>query len=87
MATASSRCRKGFEVFGRSEGAPFAIFGDVERKMYGIMFHPEVVHTPDGARLLANFVHNIAGIAGDWTMRAYRDHAVEAIRQQVGTGG
>src|SRR3954447_21277629 len=40
---------KGFEVFGRSEGAPFAIFGDVGRKMYGLMFHPEVVHTPDGA--------------------------------------
>jgi GMP synthase (glutamine-hydrolysing) len=63
---------KGFEVFGKSEGSPFAIFGNVARKMYGIMFHPEVVHTPDGARLLRNFVHNIAGIEGDWTMRAYR---------------
>ena len=60
---------KGFEVFGKSEGAPFAIFGDAERKMYGIMFHPEVVHTPDGAKLLQNFVHKIAGIEGDWTMR------------------
>ncbi|TIW63195.1 MAG: glutamine-hydrolyzing GMP synthase [Mesorhizobium sp.] len=77
---------KGFEVFGKSEGSPFAIFGNVERKMYGIMFHPEVVHTPDGARLLRNFVHNIAGIEGDWTMRAYREHAVEAIRKQVGKG-
>jgi GMP synthase (glutamine-hydrolysing) len=76
----------GFEVFGRSEGAPFAVFGDVERRMYGIMFHPEVVHTPDGARLLKNFVHGIAGISGSWTMAAYKDQAVAAIRQQVGTG-
>ncbi len=76
----------GFEVFGRSEGSPFAVFGDPARKMYGIMFHPEVVHTPDGAKLLQNFVHKIAGIEGDWTMSAYRDHAVEAIRKQVGKG-
>ncbi|MBU0584945.1 MAG: glutamine-hydrolyzing GMP synthase [Alphaproteobacteria bacterium] len=76
----------GFRIFGKSEGAPFAIFGDPDRKMYGIMFHPEVIHTPDGARLLQNFVHKIAGIEGDWSMRAYREHAVEAIRKQVGTG-
>ncbi|CDX62874.1 GMP synthase (glutamine-hydrolyzing) (Glutamine amidotransferase) (GMP synthetase) [Mesorhizobium plurifarium] len=76
----------GFKVLGKSESSPFAIFGDIERKMYGIMFHPEVVHTPDGARLLRNFVHNIAGIEGDWTMRAYREHAVETIRKQVGNG-
>jgi GMP synthase (glutamine-hydrolysing) len=76
----------GFEVFGRSENSPFAVFGDSERKMYGIMFHPEVVHTPDGALLLQNFVHKIAGIEGDWTMRAYREHAIEAIRKQVGDG-
>jgi GMP synthase (glutamine-hydrolysing) len=54
--------------------------------MYGIMFHPEVVHTPDGARLLANFVHNIAGIKADWTMAAYKEQAVAAIREQVGDG-
>jgi GMP synthase (glutamine-hydrolysing) len=77
---------EGFEVFGRSEGAPFAVFGDAERKMYGLMFHPEVVHTPDGAKLLANFVHNIAGLKGNWTMAAYRQRAVEQIRQQVGDG-
>ncbi|TIW24918.1 MAG: glutamine-hydrolyzing GMP synthase [Mesorhizobium sp.] len=76
----------GFKVLGKSESSPFAIFGDIERMMYGIMFHPEVVHTPDGARLLRNFVHNIAGIEGDWTMRAYREHAVETIRKQVGKG-
>jgi GMP synthase (glutamine-hydrolysing) len=50
------------------------------------MFHPEVVHTPDGAKLLSNFVHKIAGIPADWTMSAYRARAVQAIRDQVGDG-
>src|SRR4029077_3318229 len=49
-------------------------------------FHPEVVHTPDGAKLISNFVHNIAGCSGDWTMAAYRAEAVAKIRAQTGTG-
>ena len=77
---------EGFEVFGRSEGAPFAVFGDPERKAYGLMFHPEVVHTPDGAKLLSNFVHKVAGLKGDWSMAAYKDQAIAAIREQVGGG-
>ncbi|MEZ5908722.1 MAG: glutamine-hydrolyzing GMP synthase [Hyphomicrobiaceae bacterium] len=76
----------GFNVYARSEGAPFAVFGDPARRYYGLMFHPEVVHTPDGARLLANFVHNVAGISGDWTMAHFRGEAVARIRAQVGTG-
>ncbi len=76
----------GFEVFARSDGAPYAVFGNEERKTYGLMFHPEVVHTPDGARLLSNFVHKIAGLSGDWTMAAYKEQAIEAIRAQVGDG-
>ncbi len=77
---------EGFEVYARSEGAPFALFANVEKRQYGMMFHPEVVHTPDGARLLANFVHHIAGLAGDWTMAAYRAQAVAGIRAKVGDG-
>ncbi|PSJ61680.1 glutamine-hydrolyzing GMP synthase [Pseudaminobacter soli (ex Li et al. 2025)] len=76
----------GFRVIGTSAGAPFAAIADEARKFYAVQFHPEVVHTPDGAKLLRNFVHKIAGIESDWTMRAYREHAVEAIRQQVGKG-
>ena len=76
----------GFEILGRSEGAPYAVFGNVARKTYGMMFHPEVIHTPDGARLLGNFVHKIAGLEGDWSMAAYREQAVAAIREQVGDG-
>ena len=74
----------GFEVVATSPGAPFAAVADVERRFYGVQFHPEVVHTPDGARLIANFVHNVAGLAGDWTMAAFREQAVAAIREQVG---
>ncbi|MDN5926975.1 MAG: glutamine-hydrolyzing GMP synthase [Hyphomicrobiales bacterium] len=76
----------GFRVIGTSTGAPFAAIADEKRKIFAVQFHPEVVHTPDGAKLLANFVHNIAGLKGDWTMAAYREQAVEAIRRQVGTG-
>jgi GMP synthase (glutamine-hydrolysing) len=75
---------EGFEILARSDGAPFAVFGNPERKTYGMMFHPEVVHTPDGAKLLSNFVHKVAGLAGDWSMAAYKDQAIAAIRAQVG---
>ncbi|NRB29630.1 MAG: glutamine-hydrolyzing GMP synthase [Rhizobiaceae bacterium] len=75
---------EGFEVVGTSPNAPFAIAVNEERKYYTTMFHPEVVHTPDGAKLLANFVHEIAGLRGDWTMAAYKDQAIAAIREQVG---
>jgi GMP synthase (glutamine-hydrolysing) len=76
---------QGFEVIGTSENAPFAIAADEKRKYYTTMFHPEVVHTPDGGRLLANFVHRIAGLTGDWTMSAYRQKMVDAVRAQVGS--
>jgi GMP synthase (glutamine-hydrolysing) len=76
----------GFKVIGTSTGAPFAAIADETRKFYAVQFHPEVVHTPDGAKLLRNFVQKIAGIESDWTMSAYRANAVEQIRNQVGKG-
>jgi GMP synthase (glutamine-hydrolysing) len=76
----------GFEVVGTSTGAPFAMIADEKRKIWGVQFHPEVVHTPDGAKLYANFVHKICGIPVNWTMAAYRQKAVEKIRAQVGKG-
>ncbi|MBR0726142.1 glutamine-hydrolyzing GMP synthase [Bradyrhizobium manausense] len=75
----------GFSVAGTSPNAPFAIIQDETRKYYGLMFHPEVVHTPDGAKLIRNFVRKIAGLTGDWTMRAFRDEEIAKIRQQVGS--
>ena len=76
----------GFAVVGTSTGAPFAAIADEARRFYAVQFHPEVVHTPDGAKLLTNFVVKIAGLKGDWTMVAYREQAVAAIRAQVGEG-
>jgi GMP synthase (glutamine-hydrolysing) len=77
---------KGFTVKATSENAPFAIATDEKRRIYTTMFHPEVVHTPDGAKLLQNFVVNIAGCKGDWTMKAFRAEAIAKIRAQVGKG-
>jgi GMP synthase (glutamine-hydrolysing) len=76
----------GFSVAGTSPNAPFAIIQDEKRKYYGLMFHPEVVHTPDGAKLIRNFVRKIAGLTGDWTMRAFREEEIAKIRAQVGKG-
>jgi len=75
----------GFRVFGTSPGAPFAITADPERRFYAVQFHPEVHHTPRGRTLLANFVR-AAGFTGDWTMGAYRDEAIAALRAQIGGG-
>ncbi|MFQ0814638.1 GMP synthase [Brucella anthropi] len=76
----------GFTIIGTSPNAPFAAIADEKRKYYGVQFHPEVVHTPDGAKLLQNFVHRIVGVQPGWTMGAYREQAVETIRKQVGSG-
>lgn len=76
----------GFEVLARSAGAPYAVIGDTKRHFYGTQFHPEVVHTPNGAHLLKNFTHGIAGLKGDWTMAAYREETIDKIRAQVGKG-
>jgi GMP synthase (glutamine-hydrolysing) len=76
----------GFAVVARSEGAPFAIATDEEAKRYSVMFHPEVVHTPDGGKLLANFARHICGCTGDWTMASFRDAKITEIREQVGNG-
>jgi GMP synthase (glutamine-hydrolysing) len=76
----------GFEVVARSEGAPFAIATNEQAKRYSLMFHPEVVHTPDGGKLLANFVRHVCGCAGDWTMASFKDAKIADIREQVGKG-
>ncbi len=78
-----SRLAPGFEVFGTSPNAPFAITADEARRFYAVQFHPEVHHTPKGARLYENFVR-LAGFTGDWTMGAYRADAIAKIRAQVG---
>jgi len=76
----------GFRGVAKAPGSPISIIADDRRKFYAMQFHPEVVHTPDGTKLIRNFVRKVAGLKGDWTMRAFRDEAVEKIRAQVGKG-
>ncbi|RMB08604.1 glutamine-hydrolyzing GMP synthase [Eilatimonas milleporae] len=76
----------GFRVVATSEGAPFAAIADDARHFYGLQFHPEVVHTPHGAALLARFAREICGCAGDWSMAGFREAKIADIRAQVGDG-
>jgi GMP synthase (glutamine-hydrolysing) len=77
----------GFRAVASSEGAPYAAVADDERRFYGVVFHPEVVHTPQGGKLLGNFARRVCGVAGDWTMAAFRAHSVAQIRDRVGPNG
>ncbi len=81
-----TRLAPGFRPVAASAGAPFAVIANDEARIYAMQFHPEVVHTPDGGKLLKNFVHHVCGLAGDWTMAEFRKTKIEGIRAQVGTG-
>jgi GMP synthase (glutamine-hydrolysing) len=76
----------GFRVVATSDGAPFAAIANDDRRFYGVQFHPEVVHTPHGAKLIEAFTHGVCGCSGNWTMAAFREAEVEKIRSQVGSG-
>ncbi|WKL56343.1 glutamine-hydrolyzing GMP synthase [Asticcacaulis sp. ZE23SCel15] len=76
----------GFEVIAVSEGAPFAAIANEDKRFYAVQFHPEVVHTKRGTDMIRNFLFEIAGLKGDWTMAAFRQEMIEKIRKQVGTG-
>jgi GMP synthase (glutamine-hydrolysing) len=79
-----TRLPEGFRAIATSANAPIAMIADERRKFYATQFHLEVVHTPHGAALIRNFVRNIAGCRGDWTMRAFKEEAIEKIKAQVG---
>ena len=74
----------GFRALAYSENSPCAAMGNPEIRAYGIQFHPEVTHTPQGARILANFVKGICGATANWTPRNFVRDAVRRIRDQVG---
>jgi GMP synthase (glutamine-hydrolysing) len=81
-----TRIPPGFRAVAVSEGAPFAAIADDDRRFYGLLFHPEVVHTPHGAALLRNFTHAVLGLSGTWTMAGFRASEIARIRAQVGSG-
>ncbi|MBO9711292.1 glutamine-hydrolyzing GMP synthase [Sphingomonas sp.] len=76
----------GFRSVAVSPGSPYAVVADDKRRYYATQFHPEVVHTPDGARFLANFVRHVCGLTGEWTMAEFRQAKIAEIREQVGVG-
>ena len=78
------RLPSGFKTVARSGNSPCAAIADEERSLYGLQFHPEVVHTPHGFQLLQNFVRRICGCAGDWTSGNFIQECVAQIRAQVG---
>ena len=75
---------EGFKAVATSDGAPVAAICDEQRRFYAVQFHPEVVHTPDGAKLYRNFVLEICGCKGDWSMASFKDDAIARIKKQVG---
>ncbi|HMU55316.1 MAG TPA: glutamine-hydrolyzing GMP synthase, partial [Nitrospira sp.] len=80
------RMPPGFRSIAHTDNSPIAAMKreDAKRRIYCLQFHPEVAHTPEGAKLLRNFVYDICGCKPTWTMRSYADSAVEEIRRQVG---
>ena len=74
----------GFGLAGHTDLTPTAAVADEARRIYGVQFHPEVVHTPEGTTMLKNFLFEIAGCQGGWSMGNYIDIAVKSIREQVG---
>ena len=76
----------GFSAVARTQSTPYAGLADQDRRMYGIQFHPEVVHTPAGRDILRNFVLGIAGARPSWTPRSFIDSTVAEIRERVGEG-
>ncbi len=81
-----SQTAPGFKVIAHTENCPAAAVEDTERNLYGIQFHPEVVHTPEGSRMLYNFVRGICGCNGDWKMDSFVQDSIQAIREKVGSG-
>ena len=75
-----------FSVIAESENAPFAAIANEDKRIYGVQFHPEVVHTPNGSKMLENFTQHICGCSGEWTIESFKEIAIKRIKKQVGDG-
>jgi GMP synthase (glutamine-hydrolysing) len=77
---------EGFTVFATSANAPVAAMANLERRLFALLFHPEVVHTERGLEILRNFAYGVCGCTGDWTMASFVEEATARIKKQVGSG-
>ncbi len=75
---------QGFKVIAKTENCPVAAIADREKELYGVQFHPEVVHTPKGKEMLRNFLYNICKCQGDWQMATFAEEAIQEIKEKVG---
>ncbi len=76
----------GFDTLATTAGCPVALFGNAEKKLYGVQFHPEVAHTEYGNKLLGNFLYNVCGAVGDWTMKNFAEEQILRLREKIGEG-
>ncbi len=81
------QCPPGFHAVAETDNCPVAAMVNEEKRIYGVQFHPEVTHTDEGKRLIRNFLYDICGCTGDWTMDAYAETAVKQIQEVVGETG
>lgn len=81
-----SKAAPGFEITAHTSDCPVAAAEDAENKLYAIQFHPEVLHTTEGSKMLRNFVINVCGCSADWRMDAFVENSIQAIREKVGDG-
>lgn len=81
-----SEVAPGFEIVAHTANCPVAAAQNTDRKLYAIQFHPEVLHTVEGSKMLGNFVKNVCGCSGDWRMESFVEESVKAIREKVGDG-
>ena len=75
---------EGFKMLAKSDNCPYAAFGDESRKLYGVQFHPEVNHTFKGTVILKNFLYNVCGAVGDWTMSNFVSNQIAALKEKIG---
>ena len=78
---------EGFTSIAHSENCAFCAMANPEKRIYAVQFHPEVTHSEEGQKVIANFLYNVCGCTGDWTMSTFIDNAIASIREQVGPNG
>lgn len=79
-----SQVPEGFKIIGHTDSCPNAAMENVEKNLYGFQFHPEVNHTNNGTKMLRNFIYNVCGCKGDWTMSSFVEESVKTLKEKIG---